>query len=292
MNLLDKLAKEGLIFDGGMGTMLIQEGLAGGELSESWNLKEPEIIKKIHAAYFQAGADIATTNTFAGSSFKLKKAGLEEKPEEVNSRGVEIAKEAAGAGQFVAGSIGPIGEMLQPVGMLSVEQATELFAEQAGYLAKAGADLFIIETMFDLNESQTAIKAVRSVSSLPIFATITFEKKTKGFYTIMGNTVDESMQGLAESGANVVGANCSLGSEQMIDLAAEIKKCTELPVIMQPNAGMPQTKKDQVIYPEEKEFFVDNLLKIKDLGVEVVGGCCGTNPEYIKLLAEKLKNKV
>jgi methionine synthase I (cobalamin-dependent) len=289
MNILERAQTKGLILDGAMGTMLIRSGLEGGKVSEFWNLEKPEIVQAIHKSYFDAGSDVVMTNTFGGSSLKLKKTGLHKHTEEINRTAVQLAKEVAGKEKYVAGDIGPIGEMLQPSGTLSFEAAVECFMEQAEYLSKAGADLFIIETMFDLNESLAAIRAAQSVSSLPIFATLTFQEVPKGFVTLMGNRVEDGMKSLLDTGAVVVGANCTLGSGPMVNLAKEIRGCVDSPVMILPNAGMPEIKGSETFHPEDKDFFSDNMLEIKRLGVEVIGGCCGSTPGYIQSIVEKIR---
>jgi len=288
MNIIEKAKTDGLVLDGGMGSMLFRTGLSG-KPSEFWTLERPEIIESINRAYFDAGADVATTNTFGGSSVKLKKAGLEKQAITANQNAVAIARQAAGKTQYVAGDIGPTGEMLQPFGLLGIEEATATFGEQAAWLAEAGVDLFIIETMFDLNESLAAIAGIRKVSDLPIFATLTFTQSPKGFATIMGNRVEPSMKSLIDAGASAVGANCSIGSDKMIGLAAEIRAAVQSPVVIQPNAGAPKTENGAIVYPEDIEFFSENIRKIKELGVEIVGGCCGTTPDYIRRICEKIR---
>jgi len=181
-----------------------------------------------------------------------------------------------------------MGDMLQPLGLITEEEATENFARQAKFLAENGVDLFIVETMFVINESLTAIRGIRTVSDLPIFATMTFEKGRNGFATIMGNQVSESMRTLANAGASAVGANCSIGSDMMIELAAEIRKSVDIPVIIQPNAGLPETINSQLIYPETPDIYAANLRQIKALGIEIIGGCCGTTPEYIRAISKSI----
>jgi len=287
MNILEKVNHKGLIFDGAMGSMLMQAGLKGGKASEIWNIEKPEVIQSVHKAYFDAGADVATVNTFGGSAFKLERMGITESAEQINRAAVEVARKAAGDGQYAAGDMGPLGEMLKPSGLLSVEEAVSAFTEQAGFLDAAGVDCFIVETFFDLNEILAAIKGIRQVSSLPIFATMTFQKKQNGFFTIMGNRPVESMNQLLEAGASVVGANCSLASDTMIELAQEIRNGIDAPIIIQPNAGAPTAIGESIVYPESEEFFSDNIMKLKEMGVNVVGGCCGTTPDFIRRVADK-----
>lgn len=289
MNIMEKVQKEGLIFDGAMGSMLISRGIGGGEASEIWNLTHPDIIAEIHQAYYDAGADIASANTFGASAIKLKKMGVTQSVEELNRTGVRIARRACGKGQYVAGELGSLGEMLQPMGPVSFDEAVDCFAEQAGFLEDEGVDVFIIETIFDINVAFAAIKAVRSVSEKPVFCCLTFKQTKKGFFTLFGNSPEESMTALVEAGASAVGANCSIGSRTMVDLAFDIKKSATVPVIIMPNAGLPETQKDQsVFYPEDALFFADSIKEIKTLGVEIVGGCCGTTPDYIRKIKDTI----
>ena len=284
MNILEKVRSTGLLFDGAMGSMLIAGGMKPGMASEIMNIQKPDVVLEIHKAYLDAGSDVITTNTFGGSPIKMKSAGIGHLCEKANTEAVRIARKAISSDRYIAGDIGPMGDMMEPLGLITQSQAEENFARQADYLNRAGIDLFIIETMFDINESLAAIRGIRSVSDLPIFATMTFEKGPAGFATIMGNQVTESMQILVNAGASAVGANCSIGSDLMIDLAANIRKSVNAPVIIQPNAGIPETIDGQLVYPESAESYAANIQKIKDLGVEIIGGCCGTAPNYIRAI--------
>ncbi len=288
MNILEKVKKTGLLFDGAMGSILINKGITGSEAPELWNLKHPDIIREIHRAYFKAGADVASANTYGASAIKLKKMGVAQSVEEVNRAGVRLAREVCGKDRYVAGELGSLGDMLSPMGPVSFEQAVDCFAQQAGFIEDEGVDVFLIETIFDMNIALAAIKAVRSVSEKPIFCSLTFKQMKKGFFTIFGNNPN-SMKELVDAGASAVGANCSLGSNEMIDLAKEIKNSVNVPVLIMPNAGMPEVTKDNIAsYPEDEIFFANQIQKIKKLGVEIVGGCCGTNPDYIKKIREVL----
>jgi methionine synthase I (cobalamin-dependent) len=185
--------------------------------------------------------------------------------------------------------MGHLGEMLSPMGTMTVERAKAIYVHQAGIIEAAGVDLFLIETIFDLNEAIAALEAVQAVSSKPVFCSLTFNQTKKGFFTLMGNPVEASMRQLRDAGAAAVGANCSLGSDGMIELAKQIKASVDIPVIIQPNAGMPQTRADgSTFYPEDETVFAANIKKIKDLGVDIVGGCCGTTPAFIRKIRESL----
>jgi len=292
MTFIEKVQTQGLIFDGALGTMLIQEGLGGGKASEFWILEKPEIVQAIHKAYFEAGADIVTTNTFGASAIKLRKSGLGSHAERINTLAVETARAAGSEGKFVAGDIGPLGDLLEPSGTISVEMAVDAFSEQAEALSRAGADVIIVETMFDLDEALAAIKGIQSVTSLPILATLTFQQlPSGGFATMMGNRVEVGMKTLRDAGAFAVGANCSIGSDAMVNLAREIRDLVDIPVIIQPNAGIPEIKGLETVYPESVEFFLKNIRIIKSEGIEIVGGCCGTTPEYIRTIAETIRKR-
>ncbi len=289
MELLDKIQQNGLLFDGGMGSMLIANGLKGGESSEQWNVDHPEIIQSIHKAYFDAGADVATVNSFGATSFKLQKMGVTESVEAINRAAIQNARAAAGPGQYIVGELGPLGEMFSPMGTMTFDKAREIYTTQAEILEAEGVDFFLIQTVFDLQEALAALEAVQATSTKPIICSLTFNQMKKGFYTLVGNPVAESMKKLRDSGASGVGANCSVGSDAMVSLAQEIRQAVEIPVIVQPNAGMPQTKDDgTVFYPEDESFFADNMKKIKTLGVEIVGGCCGTTPDYIRAVKDSI----
>ena len=289
MSLMEDIATKGIIMDGAMGTMLIEAGLSGGETAEKWILEQPEKILKVHRAYVDAGAEIVTTATFGANRVKLEKTGLAGDIVQINSAAVELAQKAVNTQCYVAGNIGPTGEMLSPAGTMGHEDAKECYADQARILAEGGVDLFLIQTFFDLNEALAAIEGVRSVSDLPIFACLTFQETKNGFYTIMGNHVEDSMKKMVLSGANVVGANCSIGSGPMVRLAGDIRESVATPVIVQPNAGKPEVKEGIVSYSENEEDFTANINRIKELGVEVVGGCCGSTPNFIRIMAEQLR---
>lgn len=289
MNLLEACKNNGLIFDGAMGSMLIRSGLTGGKASESWNIEKSEVVQSIHQAYFDAGSDVVTANTFGASALKLKKTGLHDRCAEINRVGINLARQAAGQKKWVAGDMGPSGELLYPSGTLTIEAAIDNFSEQATYLTGAGADIVIVETMYDLEEALAAVKGIQRVSSLPIFVTLTFQQTSFGFATMMGNWLVKSMKILQDAGASAVGANCSLGSDVMIDLARQIREAVHIPVIIQPNAGIPEIRGMETVYPETPEQFAENIVKIKAEGIEIVGGCCGTTPEYIARICKRIR---
>ena len=283
-----RIANNGLLFDGAMGSMLLKEQLPQDKPSEYWNLERPDMIQKIHRAYIRAGSQVITTNTFGGSPIKLEKSGFAERTEELNIAGAEIARQAAGQDILVAGDIGPCGEMLAPYGLITPEQAADSFRLQAEALERGGADLFLIETMFDLQEALAAIRGIRQVCDKPIFATLTFTENAGRFATIMGNGIRDGLTALREAGALVVGANCTIGSQEMVALAEQMR--TELSgfLMVQPNAGPPRVEQKSIVYPEAPELFANHLKAIKDLGIEIIGGCCGTTPDYIRHITKLL----
>jgi 5-methyltetrahydrofolate--homocysteine methyltransferase len=287
-SILDLAKKRVVLFDGGMGSTLVSLGLPEGECPESWNLAHPEVIRDIHRKYLEAGADIIETNTFGANQLRLVSFGYDNRVEEINARAVKIAKEVCPEDKFVAGDIGPCGGFLKPVGKVSIEELEESFLEQAKALSQAGVDLFFIETMYDLREALTAIKAIKNVSDLPIFVSMTFDKKPKGYFTIMGNTISECASELRKAGADVIGANCTLGSKEMIGLIEELRKHTDLPIIAQPNAGKPEFVQNKLTYPQDSKSFVEDMMKIIKAGANFVGGCCGTTPEFISEIHKRL----
>jgi 5-methyltetrahydrofolate--homocysteine methyltransferase len=283
MNIMKKIKTHGLLFDGAMGSILISKGLAGNEAAETWNIQHPDIIRQIHTDYLSAGADVVSANTYGASLLKLEKTGMSKDFERLNREGVRLAKTAGHSDHYVAADFGAMGDMLAPAGPVSFETAKDCFVRQAEILEDEGVDLFLVETVFDLNAGLCAVQAIQSVSSKPVFCSLTFKETPKGFYTIFGNAPEHSMTVLADHGVSAVGANCSLGSDAMVRLADQIRQSVDIPVIIQPNAGMPQiTADNDTVYPETDDLFAANMKKIRDLGVEIIGGCCGTTPETIR----------
>ena len=288
MEIIQKIKTNGLIFDGALGTMLIKAGVGNQKISDYWNLEKPGLIKDIHRSYIKAGADIVTTNTFGASRLKLKKVKLDMHLEEINQNAVRVAKNVNGKNNYVAGDIGPIGEMLSPNGPISFEEAQDNFSEQAEVLSKSGIDIYIVETMYDINEALAAIQGIRLVSNLPIISTLTFDYKNKSFATVMGNQAIDSFKQLINIGANIIGANCSLGSNTMVLLSQLINEQFKGLTIIQPNAGLPDVVGHNLVYPETIEEFTENIITIKKNGINIVGGCCGTTPEYIAAINNAL----
>lgn len=290
MNIIEFMRKEVLILDGAMGTQLIERGLKKGECPELWNIEKPEIIREIHRKYFEAGANAVLTNTFGGNSIRLSHYNLQDKAREINIAGAKIAVEARPEGKFVGGDIGPTGKILKPYGTLDERDAQYSFEEQAKALAEGGVDFIIIETMSDLREAISALRGSKKVTSLPVIVSLSYQKTPRGFFTLMGNSLSECVKTLEDEGADAIGANCNIGSAEMVNLVEEMRAITNLPIVVEPNAGKPLLGEDGTIcYEESPEFFTENILKIYNLGVNGIGGCCGTTPLYIKKIVERIK---
>jgi 5-methyltetrahydrofolate--homocysteine methyltransferase len=287
-SILELAKKRVVLFDGGMGSTIVSLRLPEGECPESWNLTHSNVITDIHQKYLEARADVIETNTFGANRLRLASFDYENQVEEINIRAVEIAKKVCPEDKFVAGDIGPCGGFLKPVGKFSKEELEESFLEQAKALSQAGVDLFSVETMYDFREALSAVKAIKMVSDLPIFVSMTFDKKPKGYFTMMGNTISECATELKKAGADVIGANCNLGSEEMIGLIQELRKNTDLLIIIQPNAGKPEFIQNKLTYPQDPKSFAEDMMKIIKAGANFVGGCCGTTPEFIREIHKKL----
>lgn len=283
--------KKKLICDGGMGTQLIEKGLQGGGCPELWNLERPEKIEEIHKSYISSGADLITTNTFGGNLLKLKNFHLESKADEINQAGVNIARKSAEEKTLVLGDIGPTGEFLKPLGTYSSEEFYEIFHKQAESLAKAGADAIIIETMTDLGELTQAVKASKN-TGLPVIASMAFTKDANrnDFHTMMGVDLKTFVNSAAGTGADVISVNCGSGAEEILEIIKRLKKLTSFPLMAEPNAGLPHLIKGKTLYEQPPESFAETALKIFDAGAGIVGGCCGTTPEHIRVLFNLIKN--
>jgi 5-methyltetrahydrofolate--homocysteine methyltransferase len=273
-----------------MGTMLMAAGLKAGESPELWNIEKPSFVTDIHRKYYEAGSDVVHTNTFGGNIIKLADRGLSDKMENINVEAAKLAREACPTGKFVAGDIGPTGKLIKPLGDLVVEEAEEAFFRQAQALIKGGVDLISIETMFSLEEALAALRAARRVGEVPVISALTFNRTKKGFFTIMGEGVTQAVAAFEKAGADVIATNCSLGSRDMADLTKELRAATRKPILIQPNAGKPVTQKGVTAYQQTPAEFAQDGKEIKNSGADMIGGCCGTNPEFIRALAEAMGN--
>ena len=276
---------EVLVADGAMGSLLFGMGLQPGECPESVNLAHSELLEEIARRYLEAGAQIIQTNTFGGSGLKLSTYGLETKTREINQSAVRAVRTTVGDRAYVSGSCGPSGCTLKPYGEKAPEEVYESFHVQLAAIIDAGVDLLCIETMTDITEATLAIKAARSVSeTIPIMATMTFDPTPRGFFTIMGVDIKHAASGLEEAGADLVGSNCGNGSETMVAIAKEFRAHSRLPLVIQPNAGLPELEAGKAVYRETPEFMAEKAGELIASGVSVVGGCCGTTPDHIRAI--------
>ena len=295
-SILNRLKKgEILVVDGAMGSLLMARAadLIKGKCPELVNLSRPDILEEIARLYLEAGADIVQTNTFGGSPLKLSDYQLEDKTEEINRAAVEAVKKAVkekGGQAYVSASCGPSGKMLKPLGNIDTDAMFENFSRQLKVVIDAGVDIVNVETMIDIQEAVLAVKAAKEISaSIPVMANMTYNKTPRGFFTVMGVSVEKAVKELEAAGADIIGSNCGSGIENMIEIAKEYKKYSRLPLIIQSNAGLPEIRGDEVIYPETPEFMAEKSKELVSTGVSIIGGCCGTTPEHIRAIALAVK---
>ncbi len=280
---------EVLLADGAIGSLLMARGLPRGAAPESLNLSHPEILEEIARLYLEAGAEIIQTNTFGASPLKLAAYGLDGQAAAINESAVRAVRRAVGERAWVSASCGPSGRILQPYGDTEPHRMFDSFLLQMQAMIGAGADIICIETMSDISEARLAIQAVRSISAaIPVMVTMTFNATSRGFFTIMGVSIESACRELAKAGADVIGSNCGNGSTQMVAIAREFKKWSRLPLLIQANAGLPELRQGQVHYPESPEFMADKCRELQAAGVSVIGGCCGTTPEHTRAMRRVL----
>lgn len=287
----DLLNKGILLFDGGMGTQVQEKGLGVGEAPETWNIEHPDWIGEIHAAYVDEGAQAVTTNSFGGSGLKLEKSGWGDRVYQVNMQAAAVAKAAVKGKALVAGSVGPTGEFLQPLGTIEPDEMKEGFRVQIKGLLDGGADLIIIETMTDLDEAKLAISAARELGDFPIIGSMTFNPVKQGYRTMMGVDIPAAAAGMIDAGADVVGSNCGNGIEDFIGLVQEMRTVTDLPILAEANAGMPELVDGKTVFQESPEMMASHLSSLIEAGAGLVGGCCGTTPNHIRHFSDVLGEK-
>lgn len=290
-NIYDLLASNRFVVgDGAMGTMLQVAGLTTGGAPEMWNVEHPDLVRGIYQGYVDAGAQIIETNTFGGTRFRLKLHEAQDRVEELNRAAAALAREAAGEDVLVAGSIGPTGELMEPMGNLTPETAADAFAEQAAALAAGGVDLFVIETMSDLAEVEAAVVGARRVSDLPIAATLTFDTK---FHTMMGVTPVQALRRLTDLGVKIIGANCGNGPDEIRRVIGEMAAARPEGVFLmaQSNAGMPKWVEGHIHYDGTPEVMAGYALDMAAMGVNYIGACCGSTPDHIRAMREALNTR-
>ena len=285
MKFIERLGKEWLFFDGGMGSILQERGLAAGELPETWNITRPEEIQSIHRAYLDAGSDIINTNTFGANALKFPD-NLREIVEAAVSNAKEARRQSGREDAYIALDLGPTGRLLQPMGDLPFEQAVELFGEVVRIGAAAGVDLVLIETMSDSYELKAAVLAAKENCDLPVLATVIFDENGK---MLTGGTVDSAVAMLEGLRVDALGVNCGLGPKQMLPIVKRLTEVSSLPVIVNPNAGLPRSENGKTVYDIDADEFAALMGEIADLGVQVLGGCCGTTPAHIRKMIETCK---
>jgi len=305
INLKDRLKERLFLLDGAMGTELIARGIQPGTCNDFLNVESPDIVFDIHCSYFRVGSDAVLTNTFGANKYALARHGLAGRAEEINRAGAHIARRAAGEQQYVLGDIGPSGDFLQPLGNLQPEQLKAAFAEQAQGLLAGGVDGFIIETMTALDEAKIAIEAVKSVcGKLPVFVSFAFDRAGSDFRTMMGVDVETAVTKMVSLGVDAVGFNCGTVSlDEYIELAKKyvsVAKALEknqvtgderrVTIFAEPNAGKPELVDGRVVYKVSPEDFAAAAVKIHSIGVNIIGGCCGTRPEHIAAVSKRLRS--
>lgn len=284
-NLLEKLSSQKVLLgDGAMGTELQKRGLPNGGCPEEFNITHPDIVQGIYLGYYNAGSDIVETNSFGGNRSRLKMHDFAGRGAEFNRRAAELAREVCPEGKFVGGSIGPTGDIIEPLGELSQQAAFEIFSEQSEALAEGGVDVIYVETMMAPEEAAIAIRAVKEKTGLPVVATMTFELGKAGLRTMWGTDVAGAVQKLTDAGADIIGANCGRGFEEMIAIVEEMRPLTTKPIIAQSNAGIPEWVNGVSVYRQTPETVKPNVERLLKLGVNILGGCCGTGPAHIKMM--------
>ncbi|NMA33045.1 MAG: homocysteine methyltransferase [Clostridiaceae bacterium] len=285
MGFLREIEKRILIHDGSKGYLLQRMGLKGGECGEFWNLTNQDAVRGVHRAYLEAGSDVLQTNTFPGNRIHLEKFGLGDKTCDINYWGARLAKEVAGNRAFVSASIGPAGSLFEPLGELTFENACEIYREQVEALVEGGADIINFETFTDLAELRAAYIAARDVTDLPVICSLAFENSGR---TLMGTDPFTAVSVLKSMGADMVGANCSFGPEHMEGIIESMFKAGGGYLSVKPNAGLPSVSGNVVTYHESPERFAELSAEFANYGARLIGGCCGTTPEFISKLKEKL----
>lgn len=296
-NILDRLNNcEILICDGSTGIALQSMGCPAGVSVEKWGFENKNELIKLHSGYIEAGADIIITNTLGGSRIKLAKYGLDKETEILNKGLTEIARESASKFQkiiYIAGNVGSTGELMEPYGDLTESDLIDVFSEQVKALVDGGADFIYIETMIDVNEAVSAIKAVKATCDLPIFASISFNPDRNGFRTVMGNSPQQVVDMLQSAGADVVGSNCgSVLASMMPDLIRQMKSAGARLIAVEPNAGLPEVINGKTVFHQTPHDMAIHIPEMIEAGANVVGGCCGAMAEHIRLISKTAREYI
>ena len=289
MKILGKTWTRGevLLADGAWGTEFFKRGLMQGSPPDEWNLTHPEIVREITREYLEAGAAIILTNTFGANRLRLEAHGLSDRVREINIRAAELAREVVGSDAIVAGDIGPSGRILT-LGEVSREELATAFAEQARALRDGGVDWIVVESMADAEEMEVAVQAACDHAGVPVVASMTYNRTPKGYRTMMGNTPEACVRKAESAGAALIGANCGTGIEDYVPLAPILRGLTELPVWVKANAGVPQIVAGKVTFPLTPEQYASFVPALVETGVDVIGGCCGTDPRFIREVGKSI----
>ena len=287
--LLERLGRgDLLISDSATGTFLQQHGLELGGCPEEFNASHPAVVRQMARQYFDAGSDMVLTNSFGGSIFMQAKYGHGERAAEFNRLAAQHARSQTPEGAFVVGSVGPTGKFLEPLGPVSEAQMYEAFVRQVTALEQGGADAVVVETMTAVEEATLAIRAVRENTGLAVMATMVFDKGPRGFFTMMGVTPERAVSELEKAGAHVVGSNCGNGIDNMVEIARRMRGETSGYLLVHSNAGIPAMKGGEIIYPESPDYMAERFMALAGIGVNIIGGCCGTGPDHIRALVQAL----
>ena len=289
--ILDRLAAgDTLIFDGATGTYLQNNGLEPGGSPELMNATDPEVVKGMSKQYFDAGSDIVLTNSFGGNKFMLERYGAGDRLFELNKLAAEHARAVAPEGKFVSGSIGPTGEFIEPLGTATEDELYDTFSEMSKAFEAGGADAVMIETQLAIEEAAIAVRAAKETTGLVVMATMVFDKGPRGYFTMMGVTPEQAVEGLEEAGADVVGTNCGNGIERMVEIATRMRAATDKYLVVQSNAGLPIIKNGETCYLESPEFMAKHYSELAELPINILGGCCGTTADHIRTLIQSVRS--
>lgn len=288
--LLNRLAQEEpIISDGATGTYLQMHGLEPGGCPEAFNADHPDIVRGMSAAYSEAGSEMVLTNSFGGNRFMLKKYGYGDQLHRFNRLAAELAREGAGDDCYVVGSMGPTGEFVEPLGEVTEREMFEAFAEQAAALAEGGADAILAETMTAVEEATLAVQAAKEATGLPVLVSMTFDKGPRGYFTMMGISPEQGVLKLHAGGADVVGTNCGNGIERMVEISDIMRDLTDQPLVVHSNAGIPKLVDMKIVYDEGPRWMAKRFRRMAEMGIKIIGGCCGTTPEHIRELVKAVR---
>lgn len=294
VGLAERLKQGVFVIDGAMGTQLIQAGVTPGSCFDYVNVESPDMVATVHENYFDAGCDGVITNTFGANKYILSRHGHDDKVKEINLAAAKLARRAAGEDRYVIGDIGPCGDFLEPIGTVKEDELKAAFTDQAAALVEGGVDGIIVETMTAIEEIKLAIEAARSVCDLPVFASLAFDPAGDEFRTMMGIDPATVAAALCDLGITAIGFNCgTLPMDEYVRLAktyAEAIGDKDVLLLAEPNAGQPELQGTEAVYTLTPEEYADALVKIKEAGASILGGCCGTSPAHIQTMCGKVKS--